>query len=142
DPLAVGYVDVVADRFCAPNDALAVINYINSHPLGGEGEGSAASPLHFTAGSDSGRGEGEGAGQVQVPQNAADYYAQNPVHFLNIRGTDQPCTCAACMAARAAADTTQARSASEGPAFTQARSASEGPRSEQLLGDLNSSSAK
>ncbi len=32
------FVDVVADNFVAPNDVLAVINYINAHPPRGEGE--------------------------------------------------------------------------------------------------------
>src|SRR5204862_1485768 len=97
DPNDIGYIDVVPDGVCAPNDALEVINWINSHPSG-EGEATPAAP--FSGGSPAGSGEGEGALQVPVPRNAADYYAQNPIHLLNIRGTDQPCTCAACMAAR------------------------------------------
>jgi hypothetical protein len=105
NPAVIGYVDVDSDGVCAPIDALKVINYINSHPTvsggcGGEGE-AAASPALLSGAWNSGQGEGEG--QVPVPQNAAEYYAQQPLHLLNIQGTDQPCTCAACMAARAAA---------------------------------------
>src|SRR4029079_5213212 len=32
DPNVIGFIDVVADGFCAANDALAIINYINAHP--------------------------------------------------------------------------------------------------------------
>jgi hypothetical protein len=98
-PLAVGFVDVNNDGLCVAADALAVINYINAHPAGGSGEGEAAMAPAVAGGSDGGVGEGEG--QVQVPRNAAEYYAQQPIHFLQIRGTDQPCTCAQCVAARA-----------------------------------------
>jgi len=81
DPHVVGYIDALADNFCAPNDALAVINWINSHPGGGE-----PPPAGGGGGSGGGGGGGEGEGvlQVQIPRNAADYFAQNPVHFDNI----------------------------------------------------------
>jgi len=36
-----GYLDVTADNFVAPNDALAIINFINAHP-NGEGESAAS----------------------------------------------------------------------------------------------------
>ncbi len=107
NPGLIGYIDVNDDGLCTPVDALMVINYINSHPTGG-GEGEAAANTSLQAGSSSstgeaGEGQGQGPGQFQVPQNASMYYAQNPIHLQNIPGTDQPCTCAACMAARAAA---------------------------------------
>jgi hypothetical protein len=100
-PLSVGFVDVNNDGLCVPGDALKVIDWINAHPAGGSGgEGEAVAASRLTGGSDRG-GAGEGEGQVQVPQNAAEYYAQQPIHLMQIRGTDQPCTCAQCMAARA-----------------------------------------
>jgi hypothetical protein len=37
---------------------------------------------------------------LPVPRNAAEYYAQNPLQILNIRGTEQPCSCATCVGAR------------------------------------------
>lgn len=97
-PGLIGYVDVNNDGLCTPGDALDVINYINAHPPGsGEGEGL---PGVGAGGSALASGSAEGEGQLAVPQNAADYYAQQPLHLLNIPGTDQPCTCAACLAAR------------------------------------------
>jgi hypothetical protein len=101
-PAVFGYIDVDGNTLCTPGDALDVINYINSHPLGG-GEGEPARPAIAPSGAAAGSGQGEGEGQVPVPKNAADYYAQQPLHLLQINGTDQPCTCAACLAARASA---------------------------------------
>jgi hypothetical protein len=90
DPNVIGYLDVDDDGFCAPRDALMVINYINAHPPGG-GEGETAGNAGLAAGSSSGSGPGEGEGQVQVPQNAAEYYAQQPIHLQHIPGTDEDC---------------------------------------------------
>src|SRR5207244_315425 len=96
-----------------------------------------------------GGGEGEGVLQVQVPQNAADYYAQNLTHFDNLPDAvpdlpDAPAT-AAPTPARSASDgwvpnPPQARSASD--FSTQARSASEGPGSLNVFDDFSASSAK
>lgn len=105
DPNTIGYIDVVADGICAANDALAIINYINAHP---EREAEAEQPAAATISSadlaqlttiGSSQAEGEST-SGQTPQNAAAYYAQQPVHFLNIRGADKPCNCAACLATR------------------------------------------
>jgi hypothetical protein len=79
DPSVIGYIDVLADGFCAPNDALAVINWINSHPVGG-GEPPPAGG-GSSGGGPGGSGEGEGILSVPTPANAADYYAQNPIHL-------------------------------------------------------------
>ena len=100
NPASTGFIDVDDDGMCTPIDALMVINYINAHS-GGEGEATRNGAMagSYSAGS----GQAEGEGQVQVAASAAEYYAQQPIHLLNIAGTDQPCTCAACMAARAAA---------------------------------------
>ena len=124
DPHVIGYIDVIPDGVCAANDALAVINWINSHPPGGEGEGAPASAPPGPGGGNSG-GEGEGAVQVQIPQNAADYYAQNLIHFANIPDV---------------VPDIDALPRAAGP--TQARSASEGLGGLQLFGDLSSSSAR
>jgi len=78
-----GYVDVNNDGFCTPLDALLVINELNappSSPPTGEGEAAWMSPPDNTS------PEGE-----LPPQNAAEYYARQPVHFLAIPGDDEIC---------------------------------------------------
>jgi hypothetical protein len=89
DPNAVGYVDVIPDNIIAPNDIVAMIIYLNGHNSGG-GEGSPASSLPPPSGTSGGSGSGEGENilQVEVPQTAADYFAQNTKPFLNIVDTE------------------------------------------------------
>jgi hypothetical protein len=60
---------------------------------GGDGEGEVP-PAGLHGGDTSGEGE-EGA---STPRSAAEYYAQNPVHFLQIAGADLPCCCEQCVA--------------------------------------------
>ena len=86
-PEADGYVDVNNDGFCTPLDALLVINELNRPagiPPAGPGEGEAAGS--FVSPPDSSAPEGE-----LPPQNAAEYYARQPVHFLAIPGDDEIC---------------------------------------------------
>jgi hypothetical protein len=98
NPQAVGYIDVNDDGKCSPIDALGVINYINSHVgAHGEGEAAQAAAVNPPAGAAPESQAGEGEGQVSLPLNAVQYYAQQPLHLLQIVGTDQPCTCAACL---------------------------------------------
>src|SRR5262249_23055463 len=121
DPTIDGFVDVNNDGRCSPLDALIVINYLNAHvrsPGSGEGETAAAPPAAADSASaeliaplgDSPGGEGESTpGQSSAllqrpsqntPQNAAEYYATRPLHFLHIAGADKPCNCPLCVAAR------------------------------------------
>ena len=100
NPDIIGYIDVNDDGYCAPNDALDVINYLNAFGAGnggpgGEGENSGGGPP--PAGSFPGGGGGEGEGQMIVPQNAADYFAQREMPFLQLPGDDEPCSCARCV---------------------------------------------
>jgi hypothetical protein len=82
-----GYIDVNDDSRCTPLDALLIFNQLNSPPGGGgEGEGGG------------GEGEGEGEAASATPRTAAEYYAQNPIHFLEIAGADLPCGCEECSA--------------------------------------------
>ena len=91
-----GYVDVDNNGVCNAIDVLIVINYINSQtmappPAGGEGE----QPSGFAAAPGPSAAEGE---EIFVPAaNAAEYYARQPMHFLEIAGTDIPCCCGQCM---------------------------------------------
>jgi hypothetical protein len=98
-PQSVGYIDVNNDGACAPNDALAVINYLNSHPNGAGGEGEMAAASYLPIGFSFDDTAGEGETRVQVPSTPAEYYAQRPIHFLQIPGTDEPCACASCRSA-------------------------------------------
>jgi hypothetical protein len=90
-PGVVGFIDVVDDGLCAPNDALAVINYINANrpPPGGGGEGLA-----------SGESQSSGVRQVLVPGSAAEYLAVNGALWRSAPGGDEPCTCSDCVGAR------------------------------------------
>jgi hypothetical protein len=88
DPNAIGYVDVIADNIIAPNDIVALISYLNGHNGGGESSPASMPPALPPASGGSGSGEGENILQVQVPQTAADYFAQNTTPFLNIVDTD------------------------------------------------------
>jgi hypothetical protein len=114
NPRVLGYLDVDNDGFCSAADAILVINYLNS-PAGtparggggGEGEVSAEAAANSSA-------EGEtasGLAAVQAaaeaaqsrrtssgpPRNAAEYYAENPLHFDEIPGTELPCSCSQCL---------------------------------------------
>ena len=91
-----GYVDPDGNSLCNPQDLLAVINYMASHPVGGTGEAeSAAVPAGSGAGSSGSEGESIASA---TPRNAAEYYAQQPIHILDIPGTTLPCCCATCLA--------------------------------------------
>ncbi len=96
DPLADGFIDVNNDGFASPLDALLVINRLNSNPPagGGGGESEGETPPARAA-EGGGRGEGE---ETPIPRSAAEYYAQNPIHLMDIPGTDLPCCCSACVA--------------------------------------------
>jgi hypothetical protein len=102
NPDIVGYLDVNDDGICAANDALEVINWLNAFGAGPGGEGENNGGSLPPAGSFSGGGggdgdEGEGEGQIIVPQNAADYFAQRELPFLQLPGDNEPCTCARCV---------------------------------------------
>jgi hypothetical protein len=91
DPNLIGFVDVSNDGVCAANDVLAVINFINAQPRGsGEGEERGQQAVASST----------SEGRLAIPQNAAEYYAQKPLQIQNIRGTEEPCSCAACIGAR------------------------------------------
>ena len=84
-PAVDGFVDVNDDGYCTALDALLVINHLNNPqnaPPTGPGEGEAA----WLSPPDSTPAEGETA-----PQNAAEYYARQPLHFLAIPGDDEIC---------------------------------------------------
>jgi hypothetical protein len=129
DPTHDGFVDVNNDGHCSSIDALLVINYLNSHhPGGGGGEGESqqaaaanqppAAPAWSAPAASPSAPEGEGgptatlstspSSSQSTPQNAAQYYAQAPVHFLHIVGTDKPCNCPMCVAQRSASDSSTA----------------------------------
>ncbi len=99
DPDVIGYIDVVPDNVCAPNDVLAVINYINSLPNGeaesGSGNGDGAGYLLSISSY-----QPEGENTVTVPRNAAEYFAQNPLHLKSVPGADEPCHCGTCTGVR------------------------------------------
>src|SRR4029453_7994613 len=88
--------------------ALLIINFLNGQIPGGpsgEGEGTTGAPVaaadtnwHY-GGSSAPQGGGEGGDQTP-PLTAEEYLARNPIHFQNIPGSDVPCTCAQCRAAR------------------------------------------
>jgi len=109
DSTGIGYVDVDNDGFCSTSDAIIVINELNaitpgSHGGGGGGEGenvqespegeTAASLASVQAAAESADEQGERSGP---PRNAAEYFAQNPIHFDDIPGTNLPCSCAQCL---------------------------------------------
>jgi hypothetical protein len=104
NPAIVGYIDVNGDGLCTPGDALIVINTINSRTVAMAGAGGEAPPVAAVSAPTSSAGAGEGERQVSVPQSADQYFAQNPIHFGAITGTDQPCSCAQCVAGRTATD--------------------------------------
>lgn len=95
NPNVIGYIDVIADGMCSAGDVLAVINHINSRP---SGEGESGSANVATIGFQFGGGgwSPEGEGTVVVPRNAAEYFAQRPLHLLSVPGADEPCMCSAC----------------------------------------------
>ena len=47
---------------------------------------------------------------MNVPQNAAEYFAQRPLHLLRIPGKEEPCMCSACTGAQDTALTQVAQS--------------------------------
>ncbi len=99
DPDVIGYIDVVPDNVCAPNDVLAIINYINSRPNGEAESGSASgNGAGYLLGLGSYHPEGENT--VTVPRNAAEYFAQQPLHLKSVPGADEPCTCGTCTGVR------------------------------------------
>ena len=102
NPEVDGYIDVNNDNLCTPLDALLVINELNRQAVGGGGaeggDGEGETPGLPRAGG----GSAEGEDASQTPSNAAEYYAQNPVHFLQIAGADVPCGCEECLGKRAA----------------------------------------
>lgn len=97
-PAVDGYIDVNNDGLCTPLDALIVINELNMGS-GGSGGSEGEGLMPRTAGSDSPRAEGETS--PAAPLSAEEYYARKPIHFLEIAGTDIPCTCEQCLAQRA-----------------------------------------
>jgi hypothetical protein len=115
-PAVIGFVDVTNDGFCAPNDALAVINEINARRSsaqggGGEGDGSVLAV---------------GDGAVAVPLTPAEYFAKNGALWLSVPADDEPCTCSECVGANAdavfadldlASDSSQPAAASATEAF-------------------------
>jgi hypothetical protein len=103
-----GYVDVNNDGYCTPIDALLVINYLNTPPASppappGEGEALWQAPADNSA------AEGEEV-RLAAPQNAAEYYARNPIHFQFITGADLPCGCEQCAAAVSSSSSPAAKS--------------------------------
>jgi hypothetical protein len=86
NPATDGFVDVNNDGQCTPIDALLIINRLNmgegESPGGPEGEGEVPAGLY------GGDGVAEGEEGPSTPRTAAEYYAQNPVHFLEIAGAD------------------------------------------------------
>ncbi|HEX5102711.1 MAG TPA: dockerin type I domain-containing protein, partial [Pirellulaceae bacterium] len=90
-PQIHGFVDVNNDSLCTPIDALLVINWLNSEqnvPPPAEGEGSA--PAFAPAGNLPAAGNSPAEGETS-PQTVAEYFAKNPLHFLEIAGDDDLC---------------------------------------------------
>ncbi|MDX1946456.1 MAG: carboxypeptidase-like regulatory domain-containing protein [Pirellulaceae bacterium] len=106
-----GYVDPDGNYLCNAQDLLTVINYMASNP-GGLGEGERSIPIGGSGGSGSANGEAFAAWNTPTesdaaqpatptPTTAAEYFAQNPLHFSQIPGTTMPCCCAGCLAVEA-----------------------------------------
>jgi hypothetical protein len=100
NPQSSGHVDVNNDGSCNILDLLAVVNHITQQmSSGGGGEGElAGGGLGGEGGSGAGEGESLWALASSTPQNAAEYYAEEPFHLLEIPGTDLPCCCGGCLA--------------------------------------------
>jgi hypothetical protein len=99
NPDVIGYIDVVPDNISAPNDVLAIINHINSRPNGEAENGSAnGNGAGYLLGFGTYQPEGENT--VPVPKNAAEYFAQNPLHLKTVRGAEEPCHCGTCTGIR------------------------------------------
>jgi hypothetical protein len=108
DPQASGYVDVNNDGVCNILDLLAVVNHITQQMNSGGGEGEPTGGDGLAGQGGAGAGEGESLwdlasaaprnNAVYAPRNAAEYYAEEPFHLLEIPGTDLPCCCGGCMA--------------------------------------------
>lgn len=86
-PEMSGYIDVNNDGYCSPIDALLVINHLNaaSAPPATQSLQQSSGP-GFIAPTNDPAAEGE-----TPPQNAAEYYARQPLHFLEIPGADLDC---------------------------------------------------
>jgi hypothetical protein len=110
-PRLIGYIDVNNDGSCSAIDAVEVINHLNAIAAspggGGEGEvtsltAASSSPESETASSlaavqaaaESVQGRRTTSGPLRT---AAAYYAQNPLHFDEIPGSELPCSCSQCL---------------------------------------------
>jgi hypothetical protein len=106
------FIDVNNDGYASPLDALLVINHLNfygSGPVAGSGEGEALAGEAVWGTMHGGATDGdapatvteeggpEGEERLAPPRTAAEYYARNPIHFLQIAGTDLPCCCGQCV---------------------------------------------
>jgi hypothetical protein len=102
NPQVSGYVDVDNNGICNVLDLMAVVNRItlqfavNGGGGAGEGELAGGAGEGGSAGGGSAGGS-QGEGEESAPATAAEYYAREPVHFLEIAGADLPCCCSQCL---------------------------------------------
>jgi len=132
DPAVLGYLDVNGDGSCTTLDAVWVINFLNSPAgsAGGSGGGGGEGEVEVSrtpATRDAATGEAtSGLVAIQAeaetdrarrtsggpPRNAVEYYAENPVHFDDIPGSDLPCSCARCLGIQEVASSASERGSS------------------------------